>query len=382
MAQTNTDNDTIYRSLQRHLDCQAVGFPAVRSGADIRLLKILFTPDEARVALHLSYRPTRQDAVIAGAAGQFSAEQTVALLESAFKKGALGWKSRDAVPCWFVMPPVVGIFEAQGDRLSPEFLAAFGAYTRTMEYGKSFISVKPPQMRTIPIKKSVAVEHRIATYDEIRSLVHTSKGPYVALTCICRQSQAMAGKPCKKTSRMETCLAMGDMAAMMLRRGYGRGISFGGALDLLQTNEDEGLVLQPANEQEAEFVCSCCGCCCGMLRYQKMLPRPVDFWAGNFQARIDAASCSGCGVCARRCQVNAVKLKGEKVAAEIDPARCIGCGLCVTTCPKKAITLRKKETETVPPRNEEELLDAIKANRRGTLGQMAMLLKLLLRIRQ
>ena len=49
---------SVYRSLQEHLDRQAVGFPATRSGAEIRFLEKLFTPDEARLALHLSYKPT------------------------------------------------------------------------------------------------------------------------------------------------------------------------------------------------------------------------------------------------------------------------------------------------------------------------------------
>ena len=49
-------DDTIYRSLQKHLDKQAVGFPAAWSGAEIRLLKRLFAPDEAKLALHLTYK--------------------------------------------------------------------------------------------------------------------------------------------------------------------------------------------------------------------------------------------------------------------------------------------------------------------------------------
>ncbi len=45
-----------YRRLQKHLNSQPVGFPATPTGADIRLLKHLFTPDEARIALGLSHR--------------------------------------------------------------------------------------------------------------------------------------------------------------------------------------------------------------------------------------------------------------------------------------------------------------------------------------
>jgi ferredoxin len=342
MNASATEKDPVYRLLQQHLDKQAVGFPPAKSGADIRFLQHMFTPDEARVALNLSYQPTPPDKVIAGTTGNFTADQAIALLESAFQKGAIGWKLKDNVPHWYVMPIIIGMFEAQDGRPSREFLTALGPYMRTLAYGKAFMSVKPSQMRTIPIRKSVTVEHHIATYDEVRSLVKTSKGPFVVLNCICREEQRIHGKTRKQTKRLETCLAMGDMAAMALRRNHGRRISADEALAILQENEDEGLVLQPANEQNAEFVCSCCGCCCGMLRFQKMLPRPIDFWTSNFYAQIETKSCSKCGVCVKRCQVHAITFGGPGGAAKINLGRCIGCGLCVTTCPKKAVSLVKK----------------------------------------
>jgi Pyruvate/2-oxoacid:ferredoxin oxidoreductase delta subunit len=372
MGAQATDLNKIYRSLQRHLDGQAVGFPATRSGADIRLLRHLFTPEEAAVALCLSFRPAPQDRIIAGAAKSFSAEKTVALLESAFRKGAIGWKMRDNAPHWYVIPLVIGIYEAQDGNPSPEFLAVAGEFTKTMNYGRSFLSVKPSQMRTIPIGRSVTVDHSIATYDEIRSLILSSGGPFVILKCICREEQRIKGHACRQTSRLETCLGMGDMAAMTLRRNHGREITADEALDFLRQNEEDGLVLQPANERKAEFVCSCCGCCCGMLRFQKMLPNPVDFWSGNYYSTVNADSCIHCSLCVKRCQVNALECTPPG-AARVNKNRCIGCGLCVPTCPKKAISLIKKPVETVPPENEEALLEAINANKTRGLGQwMAM----------
>ena len=45
----------VYRELQQHLDKFAVGFPATESGAEIRLLKHLFSPEEAKLATRLSF---------------------------------------------------------------------------------------------------------------------------------------------------------------------------------------------------------------------------------------------------------------------------------------------------------------------------------------
>lgn len=356
--------DGVYRLLQRHLDDQAVGFPVARSGADLRFLAALFTPDEARMALRLTYRPAPQVRVLEDAAPEFPSERALSLLESAFSKGAIGWKMKDGAAHWYLLPVVIGIYEAQDGQPSRAFLEAAGAYMQTREYRRSFAAVKPSQMRTIPIGLSVSAPRHVATYDDIRSLVVSSKGPLAILRCICREESRLEGKPCRMTSRMETCLAMGDMASSILRRGHGREITAGEALEILRRNEEDGLVLQPANERQPEFVCSCCGCCCGMLGFQKALPNPADFWAANHLALVDSTACTGCGVCLERCQVNAVSLTGPDGRAVVDGRRCIGCGLCVPTCPSRAITLVLKEKEAVPPQDEEELYDRIRSNRR------------------
>ena len=49
-------NSQVYIKLQKHLDNQAVGFPATRSGVEIKLLKHIFTPEEAEMACCLSYK--------------------------------------------------------------------------------------------------------------------------------------------------------------------------------------------------------------------------------------------------------------------------------------------------------------------------------------
>lgn len=46
-------------------------------------------------------------------------------------------------------------------------------------------------------------------------------------------------------------------------------------------------------------------------------------------------ACIGCGICAKNCPAEAVKV--ENFLAEIDQEKCTGCGACAEKCPKKAI---------------------------------------------
>ena len=48
-------DDAVYRALQRHLDGMPVGFPETTSGAESRILKQLFSPGEARIAVQLPF---------------------------------------------------------------------------------------------------------------------------------------------------------------------------------------------------------------------------------------------------------------------------------------------------------------------------------------
>jgi Fe-S-cluster-containing hydrogenase component 2 len=79
--------------------------------------------------------------------------------------------------------------------------------------------------------------------------------------------------------------------------------------------------------------------------------------------------------------VGAVSLTGPEGSAKIDPGRCIGCGLCVPTCPSGAMQLRKKDAGAIPPKDEEALSDEIMANKKGTAGQLLVLMKAALKMK-
>jgi Pyruvate/2-oxoacid:ferredoxin oxidoreductase delta subunit len=158
-------------------------------------------------------------------------------------------------------------------------------------------------------------------------------------------------------------MALGEGAKKWMQAEIGRPISKAEALKIMCQNEADGLVLQPSNTQKVEYICSCCGCCCGMLCLQKMLPKPVDFWSSNYYAKVDTANCAGCQTCFKRCQMNAVKFDEDLGVSSVNLDRCIGCGNCVAACPSGAMSLMRKEKETIPPVDSEHLYDAIMAGK-------------------
>jgi Pyruvate/2-oxoacid:ferredoxin oxidoreductase delta subunit len=269
------------------------------------------------------------------------------------------------------------MYEFQLNRLTPEFVKDFNEYTSDKKFGIEFLSTKLSQMRTIPISKSIHPQHHVSTFDEVTALLQQAEAPFVINECICRKKKSIEGQSCQATDRKETCLAVGSMARMALLSGAGREITRDEAMSIIEKNQKQGLVLQPSNTEIAEFICSCCGCCCGMLRTQQKLPKPLDFWASNFQAAVDRDTCEACGACERRCQVGAVSVSEKKQPAVVDLERCIGCGVCVPVCPTKSITLVKKPAEIKPPRTREDLHEIIMAGKKSRLGKLKLTGKLI-----
>jgi electron transport complex protein RnfB len=370
-------NNQIYVRLQKHLDNQTVGFPATRSGVELKILKHIFTPEEAELTQYLRYKPEPIQTIFERVGHLLETpEELERLLDRIQKKGGIESTIKNGLTHYCCAPLVVGMYELQIGRLTPEFIRDFNEYTATKKFGIEFLSTKLPQMRTIPVSQSIHPQHHVSTYDEVTSLLQKAEATFAILECICRKKKEMEGHSCKVTDRKETCLAIGSMARMALRSGNGREIARDEALATLEQNQKQGLVLQPSNTEKVDFICSCCGCCCGMLAVHKSLPKPLDFWATNFLAQVDADKCEACGACENSCQVGAVVVSEEKRYAVVAPARCLGCGVCVTSCPTDAITLSKKSTEVKPPQTREDLYGIIMANKKGRLGKLKLTGKL------
>ena len=299
------NNDKLYRRLQLVLDKETLGFPETPSGSDQRLLRQLFSVKQAKAVIHLTYKFLTVQQVFERAKDcEYTIEELEKVLDECAMRGMIGYKKKEGVKYYRTIHYLLGMAEGGiHDKPTKEYYAAVNEYARDGLFWKAFLATKVSQMRTIPIEQSLENTKNVASYDQVKEIVINTGGPYVIVECVCRKGAAAAGKPCKRTSRGETCMSLGDSAKAALEFGHGREITQVEALEILKKNGEDGLVLQPSNTVTADFICSCCGCCCGIFRLQKSLPNPLDFWTTNFYAQVDPDSCSACETCVDVCNV-------------------------------------------------------------------------------
>jgi len=350
MKQENFD---IYRQLQIHLDKNPVGYPATESGIEIKILKYLFTEEQAQIGLNLNfmaeplkkiYRKVKKSGI--------SIEELEEKLDAMYFKGLInrGIVKEGGIDVKYYgsAPFAIGMFEYQLDHLTPEFFKDAHEYFHEAFFDE-FNRTGIPQLRVIPIEKTVDNEQSIATYDDLREVIENVGNPIAVMECICRQGADLIGESCIKTKLRESCFAFRRAAEVFIERGQAREITKEEALKILEKAEEDGLVLQPSNSLRPMNICTCCGCCCGVLTSQKLRYEPAQFFATNYYAEVDPDLCVGCGICEDRCNLDAISLEDD--ISHVDKVRCIGCGVCIPTCTSEAITLQKKEGETIPPRN-------------------------------
>ena len=365
--------ENVYQKLAQHLDKLPGGFPATEDGLELRILKRLFTPEEAELAVHLNLI-AEPAAVIARRAG-LSTDVTQIILDEMASKGLIYDIHRPGKrPEYMGFQFVVGIWEFQVNRLNPDLIRDVDEYFERGLF-KPQEWKENPQLRTIPIGESIPNRAEIMAYEQAEKLIQEHER-FVVADCICRKEKQMIGEGCDKP--LETCLVMGTGTYYYERHRLGRPIDKARALELLELADEHGLVIQPANSKDAGYMCFCCGDCCGVLRTFKRYPQAGTLVSSPYFAAVDDEICSACETCVGRCQMDAVQVNGH---AQIMRERCIGCGLCVTTCETGAMHLERKpeyEQPYIPKDNAENVLRL--ASQRGTIKK-ADLLKMAIRSR-
>lgn len=359
-----------YRALARRIDELPVPYPETESGVELRLLQALFTPEEAAVAVHLSALTEPAETIHRRLARArppvaIDPDELASMLAGLAKKGAINASVTRVgdlrVRTYGLAPLVVGMFEFQVDKLTPQYVRDFHQYLEE-GFREAVVGGSSPQLRTVPIRAELSADRAVAPYEDIRTYVANHPGPFSVMNCVCRQSAELIGEACSTSSTHETCLSIGGSLRAARR------ISREEVLSILERAEREGHVLQPQNSQKPGFICCCCRDCCEVLRNARKLPRPADAIPSGYQAAVDAQRCTGCRRCVKRCPMDAISVVDR--TARIDEARCIGCGLCATTCPEQAITLKRRTRTPRTPKTNTSMYLRMYARRRGLLGML------------
>lgn len=324
--------DDVYRKLARRLDGLPNGFPPTPDGLELRILRKIFSEEDAAWALKL--KPIPETAATVARRLRLPVAEVQERLDGMASRGQIASFTMGGVIHYALAPFIIGIYEFQLNRLDRELAELFEAYAPTLlaALGGS----APALARVVPVNIRVAARPLVLPYEDLRAMLDACRSFRVA-DCLCRKERALLGHPCSHPA--ETCLSFArDERAYEGVAPWGRVISKEEAFAVLDLAEREGLVHCTYNfQKDPFFVCSCCSCCCGFLRAVNEFGAQHMLARSSLVARIDPAACVACGDCQDRCPMGAIA--ATDAGYRVDEGRCIGCGVCAVACPADGIAL-------------------------------------------
>jgi Pyruvate/2-oxoacid:ferredoxin oxidoreductase delta subunit len=341
----------VYEQLADMVDREdIVGVP--KTPAFLKILRLQFTPAEARLALQIGLSGAKLDEISEKTG--IKKEKLKKMLHTMADKGTIYIDPGKEDPNYKVVGSSAPGFTETG-------LWGNVRFPFTVELGKALYQFLKEWSEEklcklgfpfAPVWAGITALPEDASPSQNLAEVIKKAGHWSVSPCPCRLAHWLAdpGNHCHHI--LETCLHTGDLSRWAVEHGMARELTYDEAVELLQKCNQDGLV---HTLDINSVVCNCCNDCCAMfhghkLGVQTFLPSP-------FRAHVEEETCNACKSCAERCPVGAIEVDEF---AFVDKDLCIGCGICVSTCAPKSIRLvRRPEAERVEtPAVIEERMDS------------------------
>jgi ferredoxin len=349
--------EEVYRALAERLNRNPVGVP-VNEGL-MEILHRLYSESEALVGSKFPLLPMPADK-IASLTG-IKTEELTGILDSMADKGLVLELPRRDRTFYMLAPMVVGFFEYTFMRVRDtvnmrELAELFETYFQSEEVKKEFFGGDTKMFKALVYERVIpaAVETEVLDYERASQIIRQSGGGVLSM-CSCRHKASHLGQACD--APLEVCTSLGESANWLVRRGMGKPATVDELLRVLDQTEKLGLVHLGDNVlNKPSYICHCCGCCCLIMRSIKESGEKA-IHPSNFQPILNEDLCTGCGICAESCPIQAIAMEVDGSGTEVPSVNiehCIGCGGCASACPTEAMTMSRRSVIHVPPVNKRE----------------------------
>jgi electron transport complex protein RnfB len=351
--------DKTYRKLQEFLDQFPLGFPKTSTGVEIKILKKLFTEEEAKLAILLPIMPEPLESM-ANKLGMHS-ESLGEKLEHMANKGLVFRLRREGQALYRAAPFMIGLYEYSVNTIDKELAGYFREYCDIAYIDELGIS-NVPGFKVMPISETITSDTTLFPLKRVEDEIRAARVISVA-DCICRKESKLLDESCNYP--IETCISFGVAAEYYIENKMGRKVSADEAIKILYDADRAGLVHAGANSKHLSNICNCCPCCCASMKgiTQKGHDKH-KYMNALYEALIGEELCIGCGDCIDRCPVEAITM-GDTAIVNRD--KCLGCGLCSSVCTEEAIKLHLREDRQDPFDNVMQMSMAIMEGKKKSI---------------
>ena len=309
-----------------------IGIP--KTEAFLKVLRLQFTPEEAKLALQIRFTGGRLDELSQKTG--IDTDRLKNMLMTMADKGTIFYDPGEDDPVYRVVGSAApGLVET----------GLWGNIKRpyTVELGKALYEMlkewssrklctlgfpfAPVWGGLLALPNDALPSENLA--EVIKEADHWSTSP-----CPCRLSHWLVdpGNHCEHI--LDTCIHTGALSRWTVKHGLSRKLTYEETVELLRKCNEDGLV---STLNINGCICNCCEDCCAIF-YGHNSGTPV-FVASPFVAQADEEVCNACHTCADRCPVNAIEVDEYAI---VDADKCLGCGVCVPSCDVAAISLARR----------------------------------------